>query len=257
MKTRFDIYIPGENKPESSEALIRSLDGLDLDRSYSEMMRLRTSGGAANECKDIYYVCTNEQGELVSRLWMGWGKHQGAVGNWGNFFTSERYRGQGIGREMMDLWQADLLKRKDLPGALFCTASPRHALFYSAYGWRPAISGTDGGPLYLPLGRSPESFAEFCHAYYKSASALIYKPATLEWRHEIDCLFKFAMMAQGLDYLPCGMVSLEASLLAKDPRVEIIFTDSGIPVGLAYLKNDGRKDVKLHPNYKKISYLDL
>ncbi len=249
METKFEIYIPSENKPSSADALICSLEGLDLDKSYSEMMRLRTSGGAADECKDIYYICTNEHGELVSRLWMGWGRHEGAVGNWGNFFTSEACRGQGIGRMMIEVWRDDLLKRDDLPRALFCTASPRHILFYSGYGWRPAMKGADGGPLYLPLGDSPESFDEFCEGYYKSASSLIFKPATLEWRHEIDCLFKFAMMAHGLDYLPDGMESLEAALLAKDDKVEIIFTDTGIPVGLAYLKDNGEKDIKIHPNY--------
>ncbi len=249
METKFEIYIPGENKPSSADALIGSLKELDIGKSYSEMMRLRTSGGAVSECKDIYYICTDECGELVSRLWMGWGKHEGAVGNWGNFFTSEACRGMGIGRQMIELWHDDLSKRADLPRALFCTASPRHTLFYANYGWRPAMKGADGGPLYLPLGGSPDTFEEFCREYYKSSDSLVYKKATLEWRHEIDCLFKFAMMAHGLDYLPHGMESLEASLLANDDNVEIIFTDTGIPVGLAYLKDNGEKDIKIHPNY--------
>ncbi len=252
MKTKIDIFIPGENRPDSADTLIDSLKELDLDRSYSKMMRFRTNGNAANECKDIYYICTDESGTLVSRLWMGFGRHNGSVGNWGNFFTAESYRGQGIGRQLIEAWHDDLSKRDDLPLALFCTASPRHTMFYSEYGWKPAMKDADGGPLYLPLADSPETFEEFCHEYYSSASSLVFKKATLEWRHEIDCLFKFAMMAEGLDYLPHGMESLEASLLAKDDKAEIIFTDLGIPVGLAYLKDNGERDIRIHPLYSNL-----
>ena len=181
---------------------------------------------------------------------MGWGKHERAVGNWGNFFTSPEYRGQGIGRKMLDFWHNDLKTRENLPLALFCTAGEEGlAKLYAPYGFRPALKNTTCGPLYCPLGNSPESFAEFCEQYYPPASSLTFKPATLEWRHEIDCLFKFAMLSKGLDYLPKGMTSLEASLLEKDPHVEIIFTDTNVPVGLAVLHENEKKDVRIHPSY--------
>ncbi len=252
MEAKVDIYIPGQNMPRSAYALIESLRELDLGKSYSEMMRLRASGGAADECKDIYYICTDKTGALASRLWMGWGRHSGAVGNWGNFFTSECFRGQGLGRQMITAWLNDLSSHTDLPLALFCTASERHTAFYSQFGWRCAIKGANSGPLYFPIGDSPETFEEFCREYYRPAKSLVFKPAKTEWRHEIDCLFKFAMLCEGKDYLPEGIDSLETALLKNDRRAEIIFTDQNIPVGLSYLQDNGNKDIRIYPIYQNL-----
>ena len=250
MNTTVSVYIPKNDQLEKGEPLRRALADLDLGIPYAEMMRYRIDGRAAAECNDVYYFCTDNENKLISRLWMGWGKHERAVGNWGNFFTCPEYRGQGIGRQMLSFWQNDLKTRENLPLALFCTAGEEGlAKLYAPYGFRPALKNTTCGPLYCPLGNSPESFAEFCEQYYPPASSLTFKPATLEWRHEIDCLFKFAMLSKGLDYLPKGMTSLEASLLEKDPHVEIIFTDTNVPVGLAVLHENEKKDVRIHPSY--------
>lgn len=250
MNLNFEIYAVGQNRPAGADALIDSLKDLDRDKSYADMMRLRASGDAAHQCNDIYYLCTDEHNRLISRLWMGWGRHGRAVGNWGNFLTDPSFRGQGIGKRLLDMWVEDVKDRADLPLALFCTAgSEKLAKMYAPYGFRCAIKDTHFGPLYCPLGNSPETFDEFCRDYYKPASALIFKPATLEWRHEIDCLFKFAMLALGLDYLPQGVESLEKALLDHDTSVEIIFTDTGTPVGIARIKDDGQKDIRIYPSY--------
>ena len=250
MKPTFTTYNPGENTPISA-ALLKSIENLDVDLSYSKMMRYRVSGKAAKECTDIYYLCTDENNSLVSRLWMGWGKHERAVGNWGNFFTSPEYRGQGIGRRMLNFWHDDLKTRQGLPLALFCTAGDEGlARLYAPYGFRPALKGASRGPLYCPLGDSPETFSEFCKQYYAPARSIVFKPAALEWRHEIDCLFKFAMLDAGLDYLPKGIDSLESALLSdRREKTEIIFTDTNIPVGITYTSEDGRKSICIHPNY--------
>lgn len=251
MKTSFTIFIPSENNPPSAIALSDSINHLDPHHPYSQMMRLRVAGKAAQECTDVYYLCTDEDNDLVSRLWMGWGKHGCAIGNWGNFFTNPKYRGQGIGRQMLDFWASDLKSRKDLPLALFCTAGNEQLTrLYEPYGFRPALRAETCGPLYCPLGSSPQTFIEFCKEYYTPASSLIFKPATLEWRHEIDCLFKFAMLDAGLDYLPEGMTSLESALLGKEKEhTEIIFTDTNVPVGISHTDGNGNKDIKLHPSY--------
>lgn len=250
MKYNLEIYIPGTNHPKSAKALEDALKDLAPGESYSAMMRMRAAGKAASECADVYYLCCDGDNNLVSRLWMGWGKHKNAVGNWGNFFTAPEHRGQGIGRKILDAWQDDLSKRQDLPIALFCTAGEEGlAKLYEPYGFRPALKNATCGPLYCPLGDSPESFEDFCREYYKPANSLIFKQATLEWRHEIDCLFKFAMLDRGLDYLPRGMTSLEASLLENDKSVEIIFTDTNIPVGLTSINTDSKKSITVHPNY--------
>ena len=250
MSLYFDVYVPGYNKPESADALANALADLDQGKPYADMMRLRASGGAADECLDVYYLCRDGQGRLVSRLWMGWGRHDGAVGNWGNFFTEPDFRGQGIGRTLLDMWQSDIKKHPDAPLALFCTAgSESLAQMYSPYGFRCALEGATYGPLYCPLGDSPTTFREFCREYYKPAKSLTFKPATLEWRHEIDCLFKFAMLALGLDYLPRGVESLEKAILDGDGRVEIIFADGKIPVGVSLIMPDENRDIRIHPSY--------
>jgi GNAT superfamily N-acetyltransferase len=251
MNTKISIYIPGENPPENGEPIKRAIADLDQGIPYAEMMRHRTAGKAAEECTDIYYLCTDERGDLVSRLWMGWGKHARAVGNWGNFFTSPECRGQGIGRQMLNFWQNDVKTRQNLPLALFCTAGDEGlAKLYAPYGFRPAIKNATCGPLYCPLGDSPKAFREFCEQYYTPAKSLDFKKATLEWRHEIDCLLKFAMLDAGLNYLPEGMTSLEASLVENGAkRIDIIFTDTNIPVGLARVRDGGKCDISIHPNY--------
>ena len=250
MDYKISVYIPGKAASVAGEILRDNVSELDLGVPYAEMMRYRIDGKASGECNDVYYVCINEN-ELVSRLWMGWGKHKNAVGNWGNFFTSPEYRGQGVGRKMLEFWQNDLKTRLDLPLALFCTAGDEWlAKLYAPYGFRPAIRNTACGPLYCPLKDSPETFSEFCEEYYKPANSLVFKPATLEWRHEMDCLFKFAMLDLELPYLPEGMVSLETSLLEEGGEgVEIIFTETNIPVGLAHTRPDGKRDLCLYPTY--------
>lgn len=250
MDFELSVYIPKAAASEVGDILKRSVAELDKGVPYAEMMRYRIDGKASGECNDVYYICTSGN-NLVSRLWMGWGKHEGAVGNWGNFFTLPEHRGQGIGRKMLDFWQNDLKTRPELPLALFCTAGEeRLARLYAPYGFRPAIKNTTCGPLYCPLGDSPETFSEFCEKYYRPAKSLIFKPATLEWRHEIDCLFKFAMLDMGLSYLPEGMASLETALLENGREgVEIIFTETNIPVGIARVRPNGKRDVCVHPMY--------
>jgi len=250
MDIKIDVYDTGEYNPLLQAKLADAVKELDLGKPYSDMIRLRVSGKAAAQCRDIYYIATDNGGELVSRLWMGWGRHKGAVGNWGNFFTEPELRGRGIGKSMLKFWIEDVKNRDDAPLALFCTAGKDHlAELYRPYGWRPAIKGTTCGPLYCPLGNSPESFEQFRDEYYKPARELIFKPASLEWRHEIDCLFKFAMLTLGQDYLPRGVESLEKALLDRDESVRIIFTDTGIPVGLSKTQQDGQKDIRIYPTY--------
>lgn len=162
---KLERYIPGQPDSSMEQALLDMLKEVNSGISYADMMRLRISGGAAKQCDDTYYVA-HEEGVCYSRLWNGWGRHDNAIGNFGNFLTLEAVRGQGIGHRMLQMWHADIQSRDKLPLGLFCSAAERPARLYFPYGFRPALTGRTYGPLYMPLGDSPETFREFCDMYY-------------------------------------------------------------------------------------------
>jgi hypothetical protein len=95
----------------------------------------------------------------------------------------------------------------------------------------------------MPLGDSPNDFRELCDLYYQPSDALFRRPASLEWRHEIDCLLKYSMWSMGLDYTVDGKI-LEQALLYSPGAAELLFTESGRCVGWML---DGK--LKLHPKY--------
>ena len=227
---KFEVYVPGLPVNEAGNALAAMLKDYQPGASYADMMRLRISGAVSDQCTDTYFVA-HKDGVCLSRLWHGWGKHKDAVGNFGNFLTLEELRGQGVGKQMMKLWYEDITSREDLPLALFCTAGERATHLYYPYGFRPAISGTGCGPLYRPLGNSPETFRAFCEMYYLPTDFLISRPATVQYRHEIDCLLKFALIDRGAK-LGIGTVqSAEEILLYKAHPCNMLFTEQGRCVG--------------------------
>jgi len=207
-------------------------------KSYADMIRLRISGGAAAECDDTYFVALEGE-KCLSRLWHGWGRHENAIGNFGNFLTLEEARGTGVGRRLLHMWMEDLEVKETKPLALFCSAKEEIAPIYFPYGFRPALAGRTFGPLYKPVGDSPETFGEFCEQYYEPADELICRKATVGWRHEIDCLLKFALADRGLPF-GFGEINLEAALLYHPGKAELLFTPSGRCVGWMF---EGEKQV--------------
>ncbi len=217
----------------------------DIGKSYADMMRLRIDGDAAHECHDVYYVAIDNE-KAIGRHWMGWGKHENSVGNWGNFFTSEECRGKGVGGALLRAWHEDLSNHASLPLAFFCSAgTPELASLYARFGFRPAINGQDCGPLYLPMGDSPETFEGFCERYYKPSEVIYRRPASIGWRHEIDCLFKFYLINNGQSLGINGILSLEEALLRFPERAELFFTEDSRCVGWAI-----DKKIQLHPLYE-------
>ncbi|MBR5295578.1 MAG: GNAT family N-acetyltransferase, partial [Clostridia bacterium] len=208
-----ETYIPGQEKNEAFYAMEKMMAGRDEGVSYADMIRLRLNGEAAKECSDTYYVAREEKTPLC-RLWMGFGKHPFAIGNWGNFFTAEEARGKGVGGKVLQFWYEDLKRREDLPLALFCSAATEELTsLYARYGWRCAMEGAKKGSLYLPLGSSPENFGDFCKEYYLPTRRLIRKEASVGYRHEIDCLLKFARKREGMPFGFEEVKSIEEILL--------------------------------------------
>ena len=118
----FEKYVGGSAQTEAQKALFSMMDGLDVGVDYADMIRLRMDGRVAAECYDAYYVA--REGEKgLSRLWNGWGKHKDAIGNWGNFFTDEKMRGQGVGGGLLGFWHEDLQGEAEMPLCLCCTAA--------------------------------------------------------------------------------------------------------------------------------------
>lgn len=224
-------YIPGGEKNDAYRALWEMMRDYNPGKSYADMIRLRLSGSVASQCNDTYYVA-REGVQAMARLWTGWGKHADAIGNWGNFYTEETYRGKGIGGALLKAWVADFKDRTDLPRCLLCsTATKELTDVYGKFGFRTAIEGTQFGPLYLPLGKSPASFREFYREYYTPSDVLHHRKATVEYRHEIDCLLKFALRDLGMT-LGIGQIkSVESAMLYHAGRCGMLFSRDGHCVG--------------------------
>ena len=249
-KIKIDKFICGEEASEAQDALRKMLSEENIGVSYADMMRYRVSNQAAAECIDTYYVA--HDGDVAySRLWCGYGRHIDAIGNFGNFVTVEELRGQGLGKKMLEVWYNDLSKRSDLPLCFLCTGEKRAAKLYFPYGFQPIERDALWGPLYMPLGDSPKDFRELCEYYYHPSSLLIRRPATVEWRHEIDCLLKFCLMTLGGDYTIDGN-TLESAILYRPQDAKLLFTESGRCVGWSL---DGK--IKVHPKYSNAEIIRL
>ena len=214
------------------------------------MLRKRVSGALQEECTDIYYIALQD-GALVSRLWNGWGKHPDAVGNFGNFQTNADLRGQGIGRQLLFTWQANLRARADAPLALFCNAGAEHLVkLYEPYGFRLAVDGTSVGPLYCPLGDSPSTFRAFCERYYAKVGEVVAVPATVGYRHEIDCLLRFALLNSGITLGLPGIGSMEQAYLQGRLGDLLLYQNgAGHIVGWG-LKTENGIEKQLYPAYE-------
>jgi len=255
MEIQMERFLPEEGDCLAARLLREHAENLDQDASYAQMIRYRAAGRAAELCRDTYYIARtpDPDARFVARLWNGWGRHRDAIGNFGNFFTLEEYRGQGVGKLVLEYWLEDRRAQKDLPLAFFCSAGKENLVaLYARYGFRLAVENTVIGPLYLPLGNSPATFREFCEEYYSPADSLETIPATVEWRHEIDCLLKFALRREGEKISLGGFVNLEQVLMqAPQTPAEIYRIPNGHAVGWSVLTPQGKESV-VHPRYRKL-----
>lgn len=243
----FEKYIPGEPKNKAYEALFEMMKDFDNDKSYADMIRYRISGAVSNECNDRYYVA-HEDGKAASRHWAGWGKHSDAIGNWGNFYTDPQFRGKGIGGKLLRFWYEDFQTVSNPPLCFLCSAGTKELTeLYSRFGFVTAMEDADRGPLYMPIGDSPSSFREFYNSYYKPSDSIIHKRAMVEYRHEIDCLLRFAFIDLGIPFGIGDVKSIEAALLYNPERVGILFSDDGHVVGWSF-----DRKIQVYPLYSHL-----
>ena len=243
----FEKYIPGEPKNKAYDALFEMMKDFDNDKSYADMIRYRISGAVSNECNDRYYVAY-EDGKAASRHWSGWGKHSNAIGNWGNFYTAPQFRGKGIGGKLLRFWYEDFQTVSNPPICFMCTAATGELTqLYGRFGFKPAIEGTEFGFLYMPLGNSPDTFREFHQTYYQPSDILYHRRASINYRHEIDCLLRFTYKDMGLEF---GK-GIEGALLYTSDRCGMFFSEDGHCVGYSC---DGV--IQIHPLYSKSVVVD-
>lgn len=244
-------YECGQPQTIASRALAAWLDATDTDRSYLPMMQYRVAGKASGQCRDIYYIAMQD-GRAVSRLWHGWGKHPNAVGNFGNFMTLEELQGQGIGKKLLDAWYEDLNSRSDRPLGLFCSSLNGYRVeMYRHYGFTQAVILPKASFLYKPLDDSPGNFRELCEEYYCSASTLTVRPATVQWRHEVDCLLKYTLTDLGIKFGLPGCATLEETIVWPERGAgQILFTEKNRPVGWSYTPTGGETVWQIHPKFQ-------
>ena len=259
---QYHTFLPGGANPPSAVSAASALDSVvqaESDASYARMIRYRLAGKAAAECNDRYFIAEDE-GRCVSRIWYGWGDHADAVGNFGNFRTAEDRQRQGIGRHLLEMLTASVRSEKNPPRCLFCTTGKPHLVaMYAPLGFRPVLEGTDRGLLYCPLNGSPEKFSDFCREYYRPAEELHFVPATVGYRHEVDCLLGFALCAAG-EFRTFGLKSFatyEAAFLTleADPslgKLERVVTEDGRTVGWSFLPAGGERELQLHPAFRSM-----
>lgn len=248
----FEKYYAGQLSNQAHKALWNMVKDEYPDKLYTQTIRKRVKGELADICTDNYYIARDGE-KCVCRLWTGWGKHNDAIGNFGHFLTLPEYRGKGVGRQVLKLWAQDIFSRSQLPLGLFCTATASITEIYRPYGFREIAPDRQGGYLYCPLGDSPQTFEELCNNYYKPSEILMHKPASMEFRHEVDCLLRFALSLYGDDDFAVGEYHYLEELINLNPkRVGMLFSKDGHCVGWTF---DGQV-IKLHPLYKNSKIID-
>ena len=256
----FYTFQPGaENTTDSiaaGKALFEAMRNESPERSYSQMMQYRLSGNAANDCTDRYFIAVSGR-QYIARLWHGWSNNANAIGNFGNFATVERFRGLGIGRELLKMWFEDINNIPAPPLGLFCTSKMELLSLYGRYGFRSAMrDSNDPAPLYKPCASKAGTFQEFCEEYYTASDTLQIRPGTIRDRHEIDCLLRFAFrdnkkMPFGFDDMPGYEPAFLAASAGLGNMPEVITTVNGRIVGWAYTPLNGKRQIQLHWQYKQ------
>ena len=233
-----------------SRALFRTYeikDNFANERSMQVKLKALTENGRIEKIKNGLYATVNSlTGDIfASRFEIASALFENACVAYHS--ALEFY---GLGKKLLEMWFNDLKNQPNKPLGFFCTGP---LALYKPYGFRSVKDGETLGPLYLPVGNSPATYKEFCEMYYEPSDTLFCKKATVEWRHEIDCLLKFVFYDRGLDFNIGNVAYLEAALLYNPNQAKVIFTDKGRCVGWA-LGNE----IRLHPDYDetKIQWIE-
>ena len=234
-----DKYVVGGEKNRVYEILAPS--------PTDAYMEMRFKGEIVDVCTDIFFL-THDDENLLSHIWMCYGKHENSVSNWGAVFTPEEFRGKGYCAKTLEYCFKEIDALENGPTALLCTAgSDRLAKLYAKYGFVPALRSASCGPLYRPVGNNSKNFQDFCKNYYTETDKLFAVKADFGWRNEIDCLLKFALLDIGELISIKGFNNLATLLLKEPERTKVILTKDNKCVGWMV-----DNEVQLPPLYRDI-----
>ena len=94
---------------------------------------------------------------------------------------------------------------------------------------------------------------EFCEKYYTPTDVLYAKNATVEFRHEIDCLLKFALLDRGVEFGFEEASSIEKILVFDNNiKANILFTKDNKVAGWQIILSDGTIKTQVFPAYEGI-----
>ena len=248
-------FVPGETSDTDAMAAakhaIAFFDGKKDLAPHEKIIRMRLSGEIP-ECRDRYFLAEMD-GRYIGRLWYGYGRHDFPVGNFGNFMVEECMRGCGVGHELLRMFQ-EAIRRDAIPATLICRGEePWLVELYAHYDFVPICRLPEFTPLYCPHHGSPAEFDAFARNYYQPAKCLFKRDTGMAWRHEIDCLLRYYLLKNRLEFGFDGVPDFDRGfLLAREGKIRLfsVFTESNRCVGWGIEHDDGRQFFQLHPQYR-------
>jgi GNAT superfamily N-acetyltransferase len=175
---------PGPDIPEKLMELMRH-KGDDTLRGIQS----RLYGAYAGCCVDRFFFAEIE-GQIAGMLWYGYGKTSYPIANFGHVYTSPQFRRQGVAKILLEYFNSDFLASP--AKAAFCYSSKPHIVKnYTPLGFQPCMTGTTVGSLMLSNPPVSRSFAEIQKEYYGAVKEIHVVPASMRWRHDLDCLGKY------------------------------------------------------------------
>ena len=170
-----------------------------IDAENFRSITSRLAGKLHDVSEDRYFFAEID-GEIVGQMWYGWGRHAHPAANFGQVFVAARHRKKGIAERLFAAFSKHYFDNSP-PIAAFCTTGSEWvANIYKAAGFRTIDPKAGCGPLYCPKPGQPETFDEFADKFYRGQCAERAQaiPATMEYRHEIDCVLKFTLIRKGM-----------------------------------------------------------
>jgi predicted GNAT family acetyltransferase len=175
-----------------------------IDAENFRSITSRLAGDFQQICDDRYFFAEID-GEVIGQMWYGWGRHEAPVANFGQVFVATRHRKKGIAQRLFATFQRHFADNSPSVAAFCSTGNEWVANIYRCGGFRCIDPKASYGPLYCPKPGQPEIFDDFAEAFYRGhcdQPAQIH-PATMAYRHEIDCVLKFTLIRKGLLPEPC------------------------------------------------------